>query len=410
MRVENQNVIRDCASRLSAAMEGKSRDVLTAEKRQLIDIVRPLELDAGGAEHLVDRVLKIADITDHEVTRKSFVLAYCRISALGIDKDGRDSSVIIEVTRRCNKTCAHCYSQANGGASMDTAVLERIVAFARTHYKHVFFTGGEPTLDPRIFTIARQHDDVLFFVFTNGSLLDTDLAARLADCGNLVPVISINGNSDVTHDSLAGDGSFAEVNRAIAALNAMNLPWGFLSVVTNRNVSEVLSKEFVRDKRDRGAILGRYLEFHPFGSTALHDLVPTGETYYLMERRKREIVANGEIYMQDLAESRCGGLLFFDVNGHIKLCPFFHLAKHRVDDRKDIGAQVDDSQDDWLSFPCEGECPVYSDSNRFREHLEERNWRQTVPGDDGYPSDPAVAALMSSRYRDFLTIKAERGR
>ncbi|NQT92486.1 MAG: radical SAM protein, partial [Lentisphaerae bacterium] len=340
---------------------------------------------------------------------KSFTLAYCRIGALDIHKDGRGSSVIIEITRQCNKSCPHCYSQANGGPAMDTAALERIVAFARAHYKHVFLTGGEPTLDDRIFTISQKHEDVLFFFFTNGSLIDDDFAARLATRGNLVPIVSINGQSEATHDSLGGEGSFAEVHRAIAALNRVNAPWGFLSVVTNRNAKEVLSREFVKDKRDRRAILGRYLEFHPFGHPALQELIPTGETYYMMEQRKREIVKNGEIYMQDLTESRCGGLLFFDVNGHIKLCPFFHFAKHRVADNGDIGTMVDNSENDWRLFPCDGECPVYADASRFRRHLERLGWRRTLPQDEGCPSDPDTEGLMSSRYRDFLAIKAEKG-
>ena len=409
MHVENQNVIRHCAAGLFAAMAGKSCAALTAEKEPLLEILEPLGLDAKGSEYLVERILKIADITEDAATRKSFALAYCRISAFDIHKDGRGSSVIIEITRRCNKSCAHCYSQANGGPDMDTAVLERIVAFARAGYKHVFLTGGEPTLDDRIFTISREHDDVLFFFFTNGSPIDNDFAVRLATRGNLVPIVSIDGQCAATHDSLGGEGSFTEVDRAIAALNRVNAPWGFLSVITNRNAKEVLSKEFVKNKRDRGAILGRYLEFHPYGPPALRDLIPTGETYYLMEQRKREIVQNGEIYMQDLSESRCEGLLFFDVSGRIKLCPFFHLAKHRADNGGDIGARVADSRNDWLSFPCDGECPVYADPNRFREHLQKRNWKQTVPDDEGYPSRPEGAVLMSSRYRDFLAIKAEKG-
>ncbi|NQT91931.1 MAG: hypothetical protein HQ559_04150, partial [Lentisphaerae bacterium] len=55
MRVENKSAIRDCAARLSTAMEGKSCLALTAEKEPLIEIVKPLELNAEGSEYLVER-------------------------------------------------------------------------------------------------------------------------------------------------------------------------------------------------------------------------------------------------------------------------------------------------------------------------------------------------------------------
>ena len=70
---------------------------------------------------------------------------------------------------------------------MSNVVLKKILRYARKHVKHIFLTGGEPTLDPRGFELAEQNPDIIFFIFTNGSTMTTEYAKRLAGLGNLIP-------------------------------------------------------------------------------------------------------------------------------------------------------------------------------------------------------------------------------
>lgn len=387
----------------------KAPTELERNRDDLLKLFNSLGAESDEAYWLLEKVFRVARITSNHRTRASFIRSYYRTYLNDIDKDGRGSSVIIEITKRCNKGCQYCYSQPGKNIDMETTTLNQIIEFARTNYKHIFITGGEPTLDKRVLTICRANPDIMFFMFTNGSLIDENYAERIVELGNLIPILSIDGSFELMHDGIMkGKGNFRQVMKAIANLNSTGVPWGYLSVVTNINANDVLSPEFVRDKREKGAILARYLEFLPVGPRAMVELIPSGEVYYLMEKRKREIINNGEIYMQDTSQEKCRGLLFFDVDGNIKNCPFFHCSKHNVSEGN-ILQLVKSTTKDWCSARYLGECPIYSDPQNFKNHLQDLEWKTTVPFEEEYLSNPDVAKLMADNYRTFLAIKAAKG-
>jgi hypothetical protein len=180
-------------------------------------------------------------------------------------------------------------------------------------------------------------------------------------------------------------------------------------MVTNLNARQVLSKRFVKRMKEKGAILARYLEYIPVGLSARYELVPSGATYDLMEKRKREIIKNYEIYMQETAQSKCLGLIFFDVDGNIKCCPFFHYAKYNIAQGK-TEKLIKDSILDWCKVKYRGECPVYSDQEGLKAYLLKRAWKPTVSFNRHNSITPQLAKTMSENYQAFLKIRAQRGR
>ena len=192
--------------------------------------------------------------------------------------------------------------------------------------------------------------------------------------------------------------------RSIRHLNREKISWGFISVVTKRNAGRVLRADFVKSMKQKGAMLARYLEFMPVGPKAMLKLLPSADEYCLMEKRKKEIIDNNEIYMQDTSQRKCSGLLFFDVEGNIKNCPFFHYAKHTVseDNLKDT---IRNTVKDWSSAEYNGECPLYSDPRNFRDHLQNLGWHSTVSYDEEYLTDITIAKKISDTYRDFLKLR-----
>ncbi len=350
----------------------------------------------------------ISELIVNPLTRQSFSRAYSRINAHKINKDGRHGSVIMEITKRCNRRCRHCYSHSRPAIKMADKTIKEIIKLVRARYKHIFITGGEPALDARVLAIARSNPDIMFFMFTNGSPIDLSYARRLSKIGNLIPLLSIDGNSSGQHDYFKGKGSWLALQRAIKALNAFSVPWGFLSMVTNKNARQVLSKRFIQTLKDKGAIMGRYLEFIPVGIHTDLSLIPSAKNYYLMECRKNEIIKNYEIYMQETAQKKCLGMAFFDVNGNIKCCPFFHYAKHNVAEGN-LEKLLKDSTLDWCSYRYAGECPLYSDQEGFRDHLLSRGWKPTISLNPQNSIASASAKKMSDNYRLFLKMKTEKG-
>jgi hypothetical protein len=190
-------------------------------------------------------------------------------------------------------------------------------------------------------------------------------------------------------------------------LNAARMPWGYLSMVTNINARDVLSKKFVKVMKQRGAIIARYLEYIPVGQQAVAELVPSAETYFLMEKRKQEIIRDSEIYMQETAQKKCLGLVFFDVDGNIKCCPFFHYFKHNIA-QGNTEKLIKDSASDWCRAKYPGECPVYSDQENFKAYLLGQRWKPTISFNQDNSITTQLAKVMSDNYRGFLEIKAER--
>jgi MoaA/NifB/PqqE/SkfB family radical SAM enzyme len=367
-----------------------------------------MPINSQAQKIIQEHIAKINSLISNVRVRESFSRAYHRIYANKIDKDGRNGSVVVEITKRCNKRCWHCYAVAGHNQAMSTGNLNKIIKLVRKSYRHIFITGGEPSLDKRVFTIAIKNPDIIFFMFTNASLIDVKYAKKLTKIGNLLPILSIDGSKAVIHESLKGKGSFKDVNRAIAALNKAGMPWGYLSIVTNMNAYDVLSQKFVNLMRKKGAFLARYLEFIPVGPNPEVRLVPSGKVYYFMEKRKREIINRGQIYLQDTYQRKCQGLLFFDVDGHIKNCPFFHYAKHNMNESDNLDHLIKSTQHDWWGAKYSGECPIYSSPISFKKYLEKLNWKRMVQFQDKYLLDEKVAKIISANYKQYLKIKKER--
>ncbi len=367
-----------------------------------------LRVNPFAQKQLLVQIAKIRGMISNPRILTAFLRAYLRIYANKIIRDGRTGSVVMEITKHCNQKCRYCYSKSEQCKKMNGKTIKEILKLVRGNYKHIFITGGEPTLDKRVLTIAKQNPDIMFFMFTNGAPINQAYVKKLTKVGNLIPILSIDGISSKQHDYFKGQGSFRQVMQAIKLLTAFGIPWGYLSMVTNLNAREVLSKKFVKVMKRKGAILARYLEFIPVGPAATAKLVPTAETYYLMEKRKQEIIKNHEIYMQETVQKKCSGLVFFDVDGNIKCCPFFHYHKHNVSEGN-LNALVRDSIQDWCSAQYFGECPVYSDQIKFKHHLQARLWQPTASCNQGNSITPQLAKTMSDNYLAFLKLKTKRG-
>ncbi|MCK5261008.1 MAG: radical SAM protein [Thermoplasmatales archaeon] len=380
---------------------------LQSNPKILLTELKQLEISPKEQRDLIKKIIKITKITNNPKLRESYLRSYLRILQEGIHVDGRGGSIVIEVTKKCTKHCIHCYSKFTGQREyMSDNILDSIISIARKQFKHVFLTGGEPTLDYRVFTLAENNPDMIFFMLTNGSTITQNYARQLSLLGNLIPILSIDGNSPSTHDHLRGEGSYKEVMNAIEHLNASGVPWGYISLVTAINIDEILSEEFIKDKIKKGAFFARYLEYIPVGPTPNMDLILSGEAYYLLEKRKNEIINSNMIYMQETTQPKCSGLLYFDVDGNIKNCFCFHYAKFNAS-KGDIDVSIKKTRKDWVSYQWTGECPIYVDPKGFKNHLEKLGWKNLSTTDESYLNNPEITQQLVHNYHEFLKIKAK---
>ncbi len=107
-------------------------------------------------------------------------------------------TVIIDVTHRCNMTCANCYVPNRTIADLDADWL--IGIFARLpRGRFVRFVGGEPTLRndlPRLIREARAHHHHPVVVSNGLRFADRAYVRSLKDAGLQIAYLSFNGGFD----------------------------------------------------------------------------------------------------------------------------------------------------------------------------------------------------------------------
>ncbi|MBW1803406.1 MAG: radical SAM protein, partial [Deltaproteobacteria bacterium] len=143
--------------------------------------------------------------------------------------------LVIGPTQRCNLRCKGCYAKSHSrtAKTIPFSVLDRIIAEKTalwgSHY--VTWVGGEPTVyrseGRGILDFAERHRDNMFLMYTNGTLIDKEMAARMADLGNVVPQVSVEGFEKET-DERRGKGVFKKILRAFENMREAGVPFGIV--------------------------------------------------------------------------------------------------------------------------------------------------------------------------------------
>jgi len=140
----------------------------------------------------------------------------------------------LQVTRRCNLRCLHCYQGDPELLDLPTESLLRILEeFERLQGLRLLVSGGEPMLHPDFW---RWQEELPRFAFrsvliTNGVLITGENASRLRF--HEVQV-SLDG-LERAHDALRGRDSFVRVLRAIEALREAGIEVSVATMVTALN-------------------------------------------------------------------------------------------------------------------------------------------------------------------------------
>ena len=124
--------------------------------------------------------------------------------------------IIYSITDRCNLHCKGCYAQSlhtSTQPEMGADKMRETIREARElGVSFMVLAGGEPLVRREILDIIGDFTDVIFFVFTNGTLINEELADRMKQMRNLVPIISLEGNRAET-DLRRGSGVFQSLVR-----------------------------------------------------------------------------------------------------------------------------------------------------------------------------------------------------
>jgi MoaA/NifB/PqqE/SkfB family radical SAM enzyme len=250
------------------------------------------------------------------------------------------SVMLISPTMRCNYKCSGCYA-ANYTRDDDLPpeVFDRVVTEAeQIGIKFMPILGGEPFVYKPLLDIFRKHPKACFQPYTNGSLINEEMAKKLVGRGNVAPMISLEGFEEQT-DARRGKGAFERAMKAMDNLREAGCLFGFSVMVDRENIDAVTSDKFMDLLIDRGAMYGWYFLYIPVGRGPDPSLMPTAEQRNQLRLAVNRFRKTKPILMVDFwndgpLTAGCinGGRIYFHVNhkGDVEPCIFVHFATHNI--------------------------------------------------------------------------------
>lgn len=191
-------------------------------------------------------------------------------------------TVVIDPTDRCNLFCPGCYAKSScDGSDLSyqqmTDIIDEVIDMGVTL---ITLSGGEPFLrekeDQLITRLAAKYKDRGFLIYSNGTLIDEQIARRLGQVGNVFPAISVEGFEHQT-DARRGKG-VSRQNRHVRQLLARNkVMTGFSATVTRANAEAICSDDFIDMRIEEGDLFGWFFLLQPIGRQPRADLMVTAE-------------------------------------------------------------------------------------------------------------------------------------
>ncbi len=300
----------------------------------------------------------------------------------------------------CNLHCTGCYADSGPTpAKLPWSVLNRAITEAKTLWGNRFFviSGGEPMAyrsdGKDLLDAVEKHSDCVFLMYTNGTLIDREKAARMGRLGNLIPAISVEGMRERTEER-RGVGTFDRILGAMANLREVGVPFGISVTATRFNSEEILSDAFLDFFfEQQAAMFGFLFHYMPIGRSFTLDLMPSPEQRMELLRRSWEVIEKRQIMLIDfwnhgplvqgcISAGREGGYLYIDWNGKVMPCVF---APYSVGNIQDIYAQGGTLNDVWKA-------PFFQAIREWqreygygqKEPLQDGNWLRPCPIRDHY--------------------------
>ncbi len=191
--------------------------------------------------------------------------------------------LIFSVTTKCNLHCENCYAQALHPPSNNELSMEKIRdVFSEAKELGVSFfvlAGGEPFLRPGLLELTAEFSDLLFFIFTNGLLIDDKVLKQLRKQKNVVPMVSLEGQAEDT-DNRRGEGVYEFLEKMIQRLSRNGIFFGTSLTITRPTFSTLTDYRFIQNLAKAGCKFFLYLEYTPI-------IEGTGRLVLTREQRKR---------------------------------------------------------------------------------------------------------------------------
>jgi MoaA/NifB/PqqE/SkfB family radical SAM enzyme len=293
------------------------------------------------------------------------------------------SFLVISPSKACNLRCMGCYADSDKDClSLEWGLVHKIVEDARKLWgtQFIVISGGEPlayrSQGKTILDLAEKHKDTYFMMYTNGTLITPEIAQRMSELGNLVPMISLEGWREET-DARRGEGVFDKVMNAMDLLDRAGVIYGSSLTATRKNAEEILSDEFMDYLfLQKHISICWIFQYMPIGRSFTLDLMPSPQQRIWMWKQSWQLVREKRYFVADFWNhgtlvNGClsagghdnGGYLYIEWNGNVTPCVFVPFSPVNV---KDVYARGGNLNDIYAE-------PFFADIRKWQRDSENKN-------------------------------------
>ncbi len=298
-------------------------------------------------------VLSLPERVDHNILRTAVVNGAYEAAFRGLRQTTQSAEkyqcnvpwiIIFDPTSACNMHCVGCWA-ADYSKSLNLTFDEcdSLVSQAKELGTHWFMmTGGEPMVRWKdVVRLAEKHNDCIFSLYTNGTLINQKVCDDCKRVGNILFSVSLEGFEEA-NDGRRGDGCFNKVMAAFDLMRANGVPFGVSTAYTRNNVESITSDAYYKMLEEKGVLWAWYFHYMPVGEGANADLMPTPEQREYMIKRIREIrdyeggysVMSLDFQNDGEFVGGCiaGGRVFCHITarGDVEPCVFIHYSNANI--------------------------------------------------------------------------------
>ena len=256
--------------------------------------------------------------------------------------------LISSISTTCNLACKGCYARKNGiAADKQEAQKQTLTPLQwRTIFDEAaamginfsLLAGGEPLMRKDLLEEIAEVKDMIFPVFTNGTLIGPAYLKFFDEHLNLVPIISLEGMEQET-DQRRGSGVYRRAKESMAMLAERKLFFGASITVTTENFAFVTSQEFLDQLSQFGCKIVFYIEYVPLEEGTEHLAFGDADTLLMEQTLEQRRTDYEDIIFLSFPgdEKALGGCLasgrgFFHIgpDGRAEPCPFSPFSDSNV--------------------------------------------------------------------------------
>jgi MoaA/NifB/PqqE/SkfB family radical SAM enzyme len=248
--------------------------------------------------------------------------------------------LISSIATDCNLSCTGCYARANNicgtkeaNKTKELSADQWLKIFneaAQMGICFILLAGGEPFLRKDIIEAASKIKEVIFPIFTNGTVVNETYLDFFSKHLNLIPILSLEGRKEGT-DERRGKGVYNKVIQSMEELKSRKLFYGASLTVTTDNLDILTSFSYINHLRDLSCKIIFFIEYVPAEANTAH-LALDGDGILKMENNLENLRLKFDdiIFLSfpgdEKAMGGClaagRGFLHISPDGKAEACPF----------------------------------------------------------------------------------------